>query len=281
MKLVVVSLQDPVARGVGEVLGTGASTGLFVDGAPIRSLEDGTWVLHRNILHVDDSGLGGALPPTVGIQLEAVIFPSSHRSEAGRPALTVHPLGNLTSGAPVGGRPWEVNPVPARLMTEALLRLHPHGLALGIPATFECTHHGPFLPWPSFFLEAGGDAATLARREVHRALAEVLLGLEVARTREDPILIGVGGGHYVPHWGELARRREASFGHMIPRHHWAGLPAELLEQIVSRTPGVRGVIYARAQEAREGRFARWLPTIAERTLAARGSPELPKDPTSA
>lgn len=269
MRLIVVSDTDPVAQGVGEALGRGRPTSWHVDGATVHELRDGTLLVRRPGMHVRDETLQASLPLDLSVQLETVIFPSVHRAESGRPALTVHPLGNLMDSAEVGGRPYELNPVPARLMTSAFLRLVEEGRRLGQEVTFEATHHGPLLNLPSFFIEVGTDPSAWKNPEAHAALARVLSGLTTEATDRDRVVLGVGGGHYAPRFTEMVQRNRVSVGHIVPRHAWESLPPIVMEALVARTPQVEGVIYARAADVRPSRLGALLPQILEKDLERR------------
>ncbi len=263
----VISESDPVARGVAGCLGHGEPSGDHVAGTTVRDLGKGLYLLRRPGLHLEDLSLSADLTGTLGPRLEGVIFPSVHRSERGLPALTVHPIGNLGSEARLGGLPRHLTPVPARLLTEAFLRLHEHGHDLGIPGTFESTHHGPLLSVPSFFLEAGSSPTVWEDPRVHRALATTLRELDGEPAREGPIVVGVGGGHYVPRFREVVRHRKVAVGHLVPDHHVAGLDAGMWEELLRQTPGVQGILYARSPSSPPGRLT--VPVWSEASLSRR------------
>jgi D-aminoacyl-tRNA deacylase len=246
--LIVLAQTDPVARAVAERFGTGASTGEHVEGAPIRRLTDGVVTLDRPGRHVYDEGLDRLLPRAYRERGVPLVFPSIHRSEQGPLCFTVHPLGNWGDEVVVGGRPRCLVPAAPRLMAAALRALSASAAPLGLPATFEATHHGPSLGLPAFFVEIGGGPTPESPpSDAVAALAEVLRGL-----REDPtdrIAVGVGGGHYMPHFGDLVRRRRWAFGHLVPRHVVPLLDPELARAALDGTPGAEGIVFARAADA--------------------------------
>ncbi len=270
MKIIVASQEDPVARAVAELLGPGEATEWHVGDARLRDLGEGRFLLRRPGLHVHDEALGRELPAAVSVQVEALLFPSVHRANTNRPALTVHPLGNLSRDAEVGGRPQELNPVPARLMTETFLRWYEVGRAEGIETTFEATHHGPLLPLPSFFVEIGSTPSEWGRPELLRGLTEVLRTVEVERTVRDTVVLGIGGGHYMPRFRDMVRRRQVSVGHLVPSHHATALTEELEEQLVARTAHVEGILLAKEDPALVlPRLRSLLPTKLEKDLPSR------------
>ncbi len=270
MRLVVISEEDPVARGVAAYLGPGVPSGDHVAGTAVRDLGDGLHLLRRPGLHLYDLGLSSDLQAALGTRLEGVIFPSVHRSERGLPALTVHPLGNLGPEARLGGLPRRLTPVPARLMTGAFLALCEAGGDLGVPVSFESTHHGPLLSFPAFFLEAGSAPEVWEDPRVHRALAATLRALGGGRSVEGPIVVGIGGGHYAPRFRDLVRHRKVALGHVVPDHHVPGLDAGMWEELLRQTPGVEGVLLARPRSAPSS--APGTPILPEASLARREPP---------
>ncbi|MCK5260671.1 MAG: hypothetical protein KAJ44_00645, partial [Thermoplasmatales archaeon] len=86
----------------------------------------------------------------LGIKPKQAIFISRHRSEMGRPTLTVHPIGNYGE-AQFGGKPKTLVKSVPRLMTH-LLRLIKKNLQstdLTYQVCYEVTHHGPYLETPT------------------------------------------------------------------------------------------------------------------------------------
>jgi D-tyrosyl-tRNA(Tyr) deacylase len=251
--LLIVSEQDPVAPRVAEHWGTLGSTGWFVEGTAIRSVAPGVDVLRRPGLHIHDDHLDAKLPASVREGGLTLVFPSVHRSESGTPCFTVHPLGNPGPSAEVGGRPHRLVPTDPRRMTAGLRALAEAGARIGLEATFEATHHGPVLDTPAFFAEIGFGERSEPPSEAVRALAEVL-----PRLVDDPsdrIAVGAGGGHYVPHFTDLALRRRWAFGHLLARHALESASADLVLDAVEKTPGGEGVLFARAGDAADPRWA--------------------------
>jgi hypothetical protein len=59
----------------------------------------------------------------------------------------------------------------------------------------------------------------------------------------------VGGGHYVPHFTDLALTRSWAFGHLLSKHSLGELEAETARRAYALSPGAEGIVYARAQDA--------------------------------
>jgi len=251
--LLIISEKDPVAPRVAERWGTPPATGLFVDGAPIRSLTPLTWVLRRPGLHIHDDHLDARLPDSLRAEGVALIFPSVHRSESGTPCFTVHPLGNPGADAEVGGRPSSLVPTEPRRMAAALRALAEEGERIGLSATYEATHHGPALETPAFFAEIGFGEAPGPPEPAVDVLARVLESLVEDPT--DRVAVGAGGGHYVPHFTDLALHRRWAFGHLFSRHALERASGAIVREAVEKTPGAEGVLFARAADAADARWA--------------------------
>lgn len=192
---------------------------------------------------ITDEGLDADLHAT-GWPILDVWFLSKHAAQSGHPSLTVHPIGNHAQ-ADFGGRPESLSPVAARDMGSLLRRLRHHATAAALPhaVTYESTHHGPQMSFPSLFVEIGSDAqwyGDLASARVLAAAIEDVLAGEGRCT--GPILVGVGGGHYVPRHTDKALAGLADFGHFLPAHFVdeAGTNERLRRAIVA-TPDCAGV----------------------------------------
>ncbi|MCI4336974.1 MAG: D-aminoacyl-tRNA deacylase [Thermoplasmata archaeon] len=265
--LLVAAEPDPVARGVLERWGTPPSTGWFVDGAPIREINPTVGLLRRSGLHIHDDSLDLRLSADVRAARPTLVFPSIHRSERGDRCFTVHPLGNPGPSAEVGGVPRSLVETDPLRMTDALRRLTESAAGTGLEASFEATHHGPLLGLPAFFAEIGfGDdpGPSAAALDV---LAKVLPQVQPADG--DAIAVGVGGGHYAPHFTDLALKRRWAFGHLISRHALETMDVATARHAVTMTPGAQGALFARAADARTEVGAAMGPRLSDGAAARR------------
>src|SRR5437899_970391 len=145
-------------------------------------------------LHLGRDHLDRDLRSSFNERVDLVVYLSKHRSESGRPSLTVHPIGN-PGLAEFGGQPETLVPSAARWMTAALRGLRHTGRALGYDVTFEATHHGPYLTSPTLFIEQASTEGEGEDREASRAIARAWLDL---RPLDALIPTGIGAGPYVP-----------------------------------------------------------------------------------
>jgi D-tyrosyl-tRNA(Tyr) deacylase len=272
--VVVLSEPDPVAAAVSIRLGTGPSTGTFVEGIPLRELGGGVVSLRRPGLHIFDERLDEKLPEEWRTSSVPLVFPSVHRSESGDETLTVHPLGNPGANAEVGGRPGVLTPAAPRLMADALRRLEAGAGPVGLPTTYEATHHGPELGSPAFFIEVGGKESVPPPEPATRLIAEVVRDLH--EDPRDQVVLGVGGGHYAPHFTDLAKRRTLAFGHILARHVLDGLEPSVANSAWKLTgPDPVGVVYARAADAERAVAAQWGRRFRESDAPRRAGPTIP------
>jgi D-aminoacyl-tRNA deacylase len=114
----------------------------------------------------------------------------------------------------------------------------------GLPhsVTYEATHHGPFMTYPSLFVELGSDERWYDDVPSGRVLAVAIHDvLDGQGSCEGPVLVAVGGGHYVPRATDVALAGTADFGHFIPAYALEGEDGAVLERAVAATPHASGV----------------------------------------
>ncbi len=176
--------------------------------------------------------------------IHAVWFLSRHVAKSGQPSLTVHPIGNH-GDAQVGGKPEQVSLAAARDMGALLRRLKHYRSEEDLPheVTYEATHHGPAMDLPSLFVEIGSDDAWYADPTSGRVLAAAVTDvLDGEGFADAPILVGVGGGHYVPRMTDQALDAEADFGHLVPAYAVdPDADGAVLARAYAGTPGAEGV----------------------------------------
>lgn len=204
-----------------------------------------------------------------GEKPECIAFLSRHKAASGRPSLTVHPVGNW-GAADYGGTPGAVSGTAPGWMT-GLLRAIALTTPAGYQVCFEATHHGPLLVTPAFFVEIGSDESRWELREPAEVLARALLALEPASGIP---MVGIGGGHYTPRFSDVALKREAVFGHMVPKYALEWLTPELLRSALERS-GARA-IYLHRKGMPKSAVTRWREWAADAGVAVVSSKELPR-----
>lgn len=203
-----------------------------------------------------------------GVRFDVVVFLSKHKAASGKPSLTVHPVGNF-GDADFGGVARTLGPTSPPLQTALLRALHQSAADADYAsqATFEVTHHGPLNPEPCCFLELGSTPKDWSDPAGAQVVARALLGVLESRAyeREEPVLVGLGGGHYAPRFTEAALTRPVHYGHLIPAYAAKAAPDAVgaLEQAWTRTPDAKG-LHVHVGTMPADTVARWLE--AARTL---------------
>lgn len=259
MYLLVVSELDPVAVRASELWGTPPALGEQLDGVPIRRLADGILLVKRPGRHVHDEHLDRNLPTPVRERRPTLVFPSIHRSAKNLPGMTVHSLGNPGPTADLGGRPRTLVPSDPRSAVAVLRSMAEEAPSVGLPVSYEATHHGPELDHPAFFVEIGAGEEGEPTPEQIRVLARSLTS--IVPDPSDRVVLGIGGGHYAPHFTELALRRRWAFGHILSRHALETLSSETARSAWSLTPDAEGLLFARAQDASHPALAGLAPRV--------------------
>lgn len=233
MRLLVASLADPASVTIREELRAlvpWRDGGTYGDRPVLRRDDDVLLTIEGLHLHEDAVD---RLAETLGLGApDLVVFLSKHRAESGRDSLTVHPIGNFGAAA-YGGREETLVPAAPRPMTETLRRIRKGARGMGYAVTYEATHHGPFLTTPAYFVEVGSGEAAWRDADAARVLATALLD---PAPSEDPIAVGVGGGHYVPRLTDLAVDGRIAFGHLVPSYALRPFRPEVLDRAVEATP---------------------------------------------
>jgi D-aminoacyl-tRNA deacylase len=255
MNLIVTSKEDIASMNIRDFLLSTVGwedSGSMFDGSPILTYGNFNMILIQDI-HLHFEELDVRLKEETGIEPECIIFASRHRSESGLRTLTVHPLGNYGEAA-FGGSEGLLVPTIPRLMSQALLSLRKNASALDFEVSFECTHHGPFLQTPTFFIEIGSDESAWPEKPVGEILAKTILELDSPKdTKDDIIAVGVGGGHYAPRHSDVALNHKISMGHMVPNYALEHLDEDMARQVVDRTPGCE-VVYFHRKSMKKPRY---------------------------
>ena len=167
--------------------------------------------------------------------LRLLIFLSRHKSESGRPTLSVHTPGNLGE-ASLGGLPKKVSISPASAMKEALIAMKKaqEEMSLKYEVSYECTHHGPSLNVPTMFVELGSSPRQWADPDAAEAVARGALAA-ASTEKVYPTFLGIGGPHYNAKFTRKALTTEIAFGHIIPKYAIERLDEGILRQCVERT----------------------------------------------
>ncbi|MDE1797777.1 MAG: hypothetical protein KGH63_00035 [Candidatus Micrarchaeota archaeon] len=177
------------------------------------------------------------------------LYASSHKSAAGKPALTAHIPGNWAA-ADFGGKPRTLNMAYASKLKQ-ILQLLAEGAKkhqLGWPVDMEVDHHGPTpgpldgigengkaaLP-PLVFVEIGSGPEQWENELAGKVVAEAMMKALFRPAPPAPVYLGLGGGHYAPKFTPLMISGEEAVGHVGPKPHAASFDATMLQQAIEKT----------------------------------------------
>lgn len=208
-------------------------------GLPVRE-RPGFLMVEVDRMHLECDHLDRELREA-GFSFDAILVASRHRAESGRPALTVHPIGNW-GAADFGGYPGRLTPAAPVLMGRVLRRLHAEAAGLRHQVTFEATHHGPHLDTPTAYVEIGTDERAWEDADLGRRVGRAILAAAEPGVGDDaPVLVLIGGSHYAPRANDLVRHGRANIGHILPAYALErGVSAQTVLEAIERTPGCQG-----------------------------------------
>ncbi len=146
------------------------------------------------------------------------IFLSRHSSSKHMPAFTVHSEGNFSDNADLGGRPRSLSIASPSNMLGVLQSINRINKT-GVPVTYEATHHGPFLNFPSFFAEIGGNEDSIENKSYAELMARAIRDSMERNAEYDKVAIGIGSTHYPEKFTRLALEGKYAFSHIISRHN--------------------------------------------------------------
>lgn len=239
--LVLVSRPDPASVCIRDALldmHKWREAGAF-EGLPVR--EHGAFVMVEvDKVHLECDLLDARLR-AAGVAFDVILVASKHRAESGKPALTVHPIGNFGE-ALYGGRARRLVPTAPRVLGRVLRRLAAEGAGLKHQITLEATHHGPYLETPTMFVEIGTDASAWNDPDLaRRAARAILAATEPSAADDTPTLVALGGSHYAPRATDLVRQGRMNVGHIVPGYALdRGLAPEVILDAIRQTPGCQG-----------------------------------------
>lgn len=171
----------------------------------------------------------------MGLSPGLIVFASRHKSKEAVPWLGGHFTGIVQDGSFELSRP---APYALKRLLMALQRYAPSAFRLSA----EATHHGPVdLRTPSVFAEIGSCEQHWIDPAAGTAVARAILELEKYDEHAgEPVLLGIGGGHYVQRQTELMLSRPVAFGHMFSKYQASMLSADAMRS-AAELSGASGV----------------------------------------
>ena len=166
-----------------------------------------------------------------------IVFVSRHSSASGKPTLSVHTPGNISS-AEFGGLPKQVSISPATAMRDVLkaLAFFKEGMELDYDVSYECTHHGPSLNAPTMFVELGSSEEQWRDSKAAEAVAHAAMSaIGKFEATNNKAVIGIGGTHYNQRFTRMTLEKNTIFGHIIAKYAVPMVDSEIIRHCVDMT----------------------------------------------
>ncbi len=195
----------------------------------LHGMED-IHMIEQDTIYADD----------LDIDADIYIFATRHSSKKGIPTLSCHTPGNW-SAAEAGGADRRVCISPASLLKQAFIYMNEMNDLPEFQVSLECTHHGPYLEKPCFFIEIGSVPEQWQNKQAGKLIADVIMKLRTDSSCRSAI--GIGGPHYCNNFNKLQLKTEIAIGHICPKHHLQHLDRDMLQQAIDRTIPKPTLIY--------------------------------------
>jgi len=177
--------------------------------------------------------------PEISLPFDDVIFASKHKSDSGRPNLTVHVTGNLEDDYSHDGEPKSLAWASPQKIKSVLASLQKSKLDQNLvySVSLEATHHGPTsFDVPVTFVEVGGSE----RQWLDDVACEVAAdAVWVAATQESVSrsAVGFGGGHYASKLTRYTLGSDVAVGHIMPKYAMKELNVGVVKMMIGKTRG--------------------------------------------
>jgi D-aminoacyl-tRNA deacylase len=239
---VVVSKKDPVGMNIKDILLSGndlEETEETYEDNPIFINKSGNFI----IVTIDERTI---FAENIDLDVEIIIFATTHRSEDKRPIFSCHSPGNWND-ALLGGKSRELGICPANVLKKAYLILNQMNSSNVAPAgflvTMECTHHGPYTKKPCIFMEIGSTEKEWENKQAAEMMVKSIIKLCSEEIVIEKSALGVGGTHYCSSFMKVNDSSAIAVGHICPKHMLPNLDKEMILQALDRTvPKVELVI---------------------------------------
>ncbi len=167
------------------------------------------------------------------IEADLFIFATKHESKSGIPSLSVHSPGNWGI-AELGGKDNELCICPASYLKEALIFLEKNN-TINYDIVQECTHHGPFLEKPCFFIEIGSTEKEWKNKEAGKIITKTIIYLLKNKPKQYESAVGLGGLHTTPNFKKIILNSDIAIGHVCPKYNLENLNENNLKQAIEKT----------------------------------------------
>ncbi len=181
---------------------------------------------------------------SLGINIDShIVVLSKHSSESGRPSLTVHPAGNPSNDAALGGSPRRLSystPLLMKLLLSMLFKKVSGSNITGFYVGLEATHHGPTdLDNPLCFIEIGSTPEMWVRVDLHRLVGEAVMGalndfLSISK-QSCVVVASFGENHYPARLTRRVIESNICVSHIIARYALKNLDEGIVQQALTKS----------------------------------------------
>lgn len=168
------------------------------------------------------------------LSCDMIIFPTKHQSKSRIHSLSVHTQGNWGT-AEIGGKSGELGISPACWLKAAMKLLSKKAENLHYEDIQECTHHGPYLDVPSFFIEIGSSLEEWRNPKAGKMIAETIVELLEMNIPMCKTAVGVGGLHHTPNFKKIILDSNIAIGHVCPKYNLEHFDEKMLLQAMNKT----------------------------------------------
>lgn len=171
-------------------------------------------------------------------QYDFIIFASKHKSEKNEKSLSVHVPGNWR-GAELGGEAGKICKASALFLKQIFEKLKTNADKHELKdyhVTMECTHHGPLINKPCFFIEIGSTENEWTNRRAGFIIAKTISEI-IEDFKENPyneVAVGIGGPHYCPNFNKIQLNSNIALSHIIPQYALP-LSEEMIKEAIEKT----------------------------------------------
>lgn len=172
------------------------------------------------------------------IGADLFIFATKHQSKKEIHSLSCHSPGNWGK-AEAGGEDRKLCIAPATYLKEIFLLLNKTNNLKEFEVTMECTHHGPYLEKPCFFIEIGSNEERWQNKQAGEIIAKVIFEflkkLNNNKINNYKIALAVGGTHYLATLNKFQLNSNIAIGHTCPKYQLSNLDEEMILQAINKT----------------------------------------------
>ncbi|MFH2021298.1 MAG: D-aminoacyl-tRNA deacylase [archaeon] len=163
------------------------------------------------------------------------IFATRHQSKSGEKTLSVHLPGNFGK-AEFGGASNTLCRVHPGILKEAFILLNRFGKDLDYAITLECTHHGPSLDKPVFFIEIGSKEEQWRDNAAAIVITKVIIEtIRNFKNKDFISVIGFGGSHYCAAFNKIELESDIALSHICPKYAIENISEVMITQMISKT----------------------------------------------